>query len=85
MLFGETVAVYCENHKEHRYTVCPECRVRTSQETHYVSITKPNRLMLFGETVAVYCENHTNTQIHCVGRMQSPYLTGNTLHLYCGG
>jgi hypothetical protein len=38
--------------------------VRTSQETHYVSATKPNRLMLFGETDAVYCENHmkyTNT------------------------
>jgi hypothetical protein len=33
--------------------------VRTSQETHYVSSTKPNQLMLFGETVAVYCENHT--------------------------
>jgi hypothetical protein len=27
----------------------------TSQETHYVSATEPNRLMLFGETVAVYC------------------------------
>jgi hypothetical protein len=33
--------------------------VRTSQETHHVSTTKPSRLMLFGETVAVYCENHT--------------------------
>jgi hypothetical protein len=33
--------------------------VRTSQETHYISAAKPNRLMLFGETVAVYCENHT--------------------------
>jgi hypothetical protein len=33
--------------------------VPTSQKTHYVSATKPNRLMLFGETVAVYCENHT--------------------------
>jgi hypothetical protein len=33
--------------------------VRTSQETHYVFATEPNRLMLFGETVAVYCENHT--------------------------
>jgi hypothetical protein len=32
---------------------------RASQETHYVSATKPNRLMLFWETVAVYCENHT--------------------------
>jgi hypothetical protein len=29
-----------------------------SQETHYVSATKPNRLMLFRETVAVFCENH---------------------------
>jgi hypothetical protein len=38
--------------------------VRTSQETHYISATKPNRLMLFRKTVAVYCENHmehTNT------------------------
>jgi hypothetical protein len=38
--------------------------VHTSQEIHYVSATKPNRLMLFRETVAVYCENHmkhTNT------------------------
>jgi hypothetical protein len=32
---------------------------RTSQETHYVSATEPNRLMLFRETVTVYCENHT--------------------------
>jgi thioredoxin-related protein len=53
MLFGETVAVYCEDHTKHTDTV------RTPQETHYVSATEPNRLMLFGETVAVYCENHT--------------------------
>jgi hypothetical protein len=33
--------------------------VRTLQETHYISATKPNWLMLFRETVAVYCENHT--------------------------
>jgi hypothetical protein len=59
MLLVETVAVYCENHTEHRYTVWTECKVRTSQETHYASATKPNRLMLFGETVVVYCENHT--------------------------
>jgi hypothetical protein len=32
--------------------------VPTSQETHHVTATKPNRLMLFRETVAVYCENH---------------------------
>jgi hypothetical protein len=38
--------------------------VRTSRETHYVSATKPNRLMLFRETVAVYCKKkteHTDT------------------------
>jgi hypothetical protein len=49
--------VYCENHTEHTDTV------RTSQETHYVSSTEPNRLMLFGETVAVYCENHTEHKV----------------------
>jgi hypothetical protein len=38
--------------------------VRTSQETHYNTATKPNRLMLYRERVAVYCKNHmkhTNT------------------------
>jgi thioredoxin-related protein len=58
MLFGETVAVYCENHTEHTDTL-PNNSVRTSQETHCASDTKTNRLMLFGETAAVYCENHT--------------------------
>jgi hypothetical protein len=48
MLFGETVAVYCENHTEHTDTV------RTSQETHQVSATEPRRLTLFGKTIAVY-------------------------------
>jgi hypothetical protein len=33
--------------------------VRSSQETHCVSATEPNRLMLFEETVAICCENHT--------------------------
>jgi hypothetical protein len=32
--------------------------VRTSQETHYVFVTKPNRLILFKEIIAVCCENH---------------------------
>jgi hypothetical protein len=42
--------------------------VFTSQETHYVSATKTNRLMLFAEIIAVYCENHTghtNTRTLC--------------------
>jgi translation initiation factor IF-1 len=58
MLFKETITVYCENHTDHTDPV------GTSQETHYVSATKPTLLMLFKETVAVYCENHeehTNT------------------------
>jgi hypothetical protein len=69
MLFRETVAVYCENHTEHTDTLCRENAVyinpvRTSQEIHYVSITKANRLMLLWETVAVHCDNrmeHLNT------------------------
>jgi hypothetical protein len=60
MLFGERVAVYCENHMEHTDTV------HTSQETQYVSAREPSRLMLLGETVAVYCENHTeHTDTFC--------------------
>jgi hypothetical protein len=55
--------------RTHIYTVWAECRVCTSQETYYVSNTKPNRLLLFGKMVTIYCENHTNKQIHCVGRM----------------
>jgi hypothetical protein len=50
-------------HRQHvieksTYTIVTDS-VRSSQETHYVTATKPNRLMLFRETVAVYCENHT--------------------------
>jgi hypothetical protein len=45
--------------------------VRSSQETHYVPATKPNRLMLFRETVAVYCENHMeHTYTICVQKTQ---------------
>jgi hypothetical protein len=53
MLCGETVAVCCENRTERTDTV------RTSQETHHLSATEPNRLILCGETVAVCCENRT--------------------------
>jgi hypothetical protein len=77
MLFGETVAVYCENHTKHTDTV------RTSQETHCVSATETNRLMLFGETVAVCCENHMeHTQIHYVRRMQGFFTVKAVVHSY---
>jgi hypothetical protein len=40
--------------------------VRTSQETHYVSATKPELLMLFRKMIAVYFDmRHINTL--CVG------------------
>jgi hypothetical protein len=65
MLFRVTVAVYYENHTSIRDTrLIYKDLVRTSQETHYVSARKPNRLMLFREELAVYCENlmeHTHT------------------------
>jgi hypothetical protein len=125
MLFGETVAVYCENHTErtdtlfgqnvefvphrkhitspiksppvndvwgnsrcllwkpygtHRYTVWADYGGFTSQETLYVSATKPNRLMMFGERVIAYCENHTDTDTLC-GQNEEMYLTGNILRL----
>jgi hypothetical protein len=74
MLCGETVAVCCENRTQHTDTLWA---VRTSQETHHVSATEPNRLMLCGETVTICCENgteHTDT-------LGSPYLTGDTSSL----
>jgi hypothetical protein len=72
--------------------------VRTSQETHYVSATKPSRLMLCGETVAVYCENrteHINTllgtsvrtsqETHYVSATKPSrlMLCGETVAVYC--
>jgi hypothetical protein len=68
MLFGETVAIYCENHTEHTDTV------RTPQETHDVTATETSRLMLFGETVAIYCENQTE-HIKAGGKPADEYST----------
>jgi hypothetical protein len=57
------------------FTILYKYPVRTSQETHYITATKPNRLMLFSETLTVYCENHTehtdtlcgqNVEFQCV-------------------
>jgi hypothetical protein len=61
MLFRETVAVLrtIRNTQIHCVGRIYSNSVRTSEETHYISATKPNRLMLFRETVTVYCENHT--------------------------
>jgi hypothetical protein len=58
--------------------------VRVSQETHYISATKPNRLMLFREIIAVYCENQTEHIIHCVGKEQYSYIKlGGIYNYHC--
>jgi pyocin large subunit-like protein len=63
--------------------------VRSSQETHHVSATEPNRLMLFKETVAVYCGNHTehtdtlcgqNAEL-CNVKASGAYCNRNTLNV----
>jgi hypothetical protein len=41
-------------------------QVRTSQETHYVSLTKTNRLSLFNQIIAVYSGNQKKHKYkHC--------------------
>jgi hypothetical protein len=56
ILFGERVAVYCENRTEHTDTLYGHS---VPHRRHHFSTTEPNRLMLYGETVAVCCENRT--------------------------
>jgi hypothetical protein len=69
---GNSRCLLWEPYGTHKYTLWAENSVRTSQETHYVSATKPNRLMLLKETVAVYCENHTeHTNTLCEQKTQS--------------
>jgi hypothetical protein len=65
-VWGNSRCLLWKPYGTHRYTLWAECRVliytgpvRTSQETHHVTATTPNRLILLRETVAVYCENHT--------------------------
>jgi hypothetical protein len=46
-----------------------------SQETHYVSATKANRLMLFTDGKVVYCESHMKqTETNSVGRIQISFV-----------
>jgi hypothetical protein len=54
--------------------------VRTSHETHHVSVTKPNRLMLFRETAAVYCEIHTEHTDTLCGRIQFCYAKASGIY-----
>jgi hypothetical protein len=54
----------------------------SSQETHYVSATKPNRLMLFGETVAVYCENQNEIYKYISFGKFRVFFTLKHVHIY---
>jgi hypothetical protein len=46
--------------------------IPTSQEIHYISTTKINRLILFGEIIVVYFENHNKkAKIRSVNRAQN--------------
>jgi hypothetical protein len=56
--------------------------VRTPQETHYVSATKPNRLMQFRETVAVCCESHTE-HINTFGGQNAEFQYGKAGGTFC--
>jgi hypothetical protein len=57
--------------------------VCTSQETHYVTATKPHRLMLFRETVAVYIENHTeHTNTLCGQNAEFWNVKAGGIHIY---
>jgi hypothetical protein len=86
MLFRETVAVYRENHTEHTDTLCGQNAVYiriqfVPHRKHYVSATKPNRLMLFRETVAVYCENHTeHTDTLCGQNAEFKYVKAGGIY-----
>jgi hypothetical protein len=86
MLFGETVAVYCENHTNTQIQFVP---VRK----HITFPLEPNRLMPFGKTAAVYCENHTehtdtvrtSQETHYVSttELKRLMLFGGTVAVYC--
>jgi hypothetical protein len=62
MLFGETVAVYCENHMEHTNTICGQnaelwyVKVGGTYSDHnkWVHAAKPNFLSAY-----IYCEAWT--------------------------
>jgi hypothetical protein len=55
---------------------------RTSQETHYVSMTTTNWLILLGvEITAVCCETHTEENaefVKATGTHKLPFIIGST-------
>jgi hypothetical protein len=81
-VWGNSHCLLWEPYGTHRYTVWEECRVCTTQETYYVSDTKPNQYMIFGESVVVYCEKHTEHTDTLCGQNAALYHTGKPLRLH---
>jgi hypothetical protein len=83
MLYGETVAAYCENHTEHTDTLCGQNAEFVPHRKHITSqIYRPTGYCCLGKPSLFMVRTIWNTQIHFVGRMYSLYLTGNTLRLH---
>jgi hypothetical protein len=80
--FGYQFRICSGTTENHEYKECLllgyKNQVPTSQETHYISATEPNRLMLCGETIDTYCENRRQ-HTECTG---STYRTGKTSRLH---
>jgi hypothetical protein len=91
-VWGNSRCLLWESYGTHKSTVWAESRnfiykhwVRTSQETHYVSATKPSRLMLFGEIIAVYCENHTEHTNTLCGQNAEFWILKQMVHIVTNG
>jgi hypothetical protein len=78
MLFGERITVYFEDHTVYTDTLCGQNVEFVPQRKYYVSDKRPNLLILFGKQSLFIVRTIRNTQIHCVDRIWSLYLTGNT-------
>jgi hypothetical protein len=61
-------------------TIC-KISVRTSQETHYVSSTKTERLILFGQSNSVPSEIHARNISTLLGKMQSFITLKQVVHV----
>jgi hypothetical protein len=75
MLFGKTVAVYCENHMEHTGTLCEQPYLA---ENITFPLQSQTGKCCFGKQSLFIVETIGNTQIHYMGNQ---YLAENTLHL----
>jgi hypothetical protein len=80
MLFGETVAVYCESHTEHRYTLCADCspyltgnNLRLRHRAQPVNAVWGNSCCLLWKSYGIH---RYTLWAEC-----NPYLTVNTLRL----